>query len=570
MNPEFAELETMEHALRASRDELWTILETVADGVLVQDAEGRIVYANDAAARLCGFPSAAVLLAAPLSEVLDKFEIAGETGEPLARDQLPAQRAFRGEEAPAAVLRVRVIATGDESWSTVQARPIRDADGTVRRVVSAFQNVTPFKLAERREHLLNQAGALLAESLDYDTTLASIAELAVPQLADWAMVDLLQPDGTIRRVGLAHTDPAKTAWAWEFVQRYPADPSAPSGVPYVLRSGRPVFYPEIPVDLATADRVDDQLRRILQAWQPTSCIIVPLQARGRTLGAMLFVFAESRRHYTAADLALAQSLADRAAIAVDNARLYRDAQEALTLRDQFLASISHDLRTPLTTLRGLSQLALRRLRRLDSPEAEQIAQSLRGADRSAVMMDRMIDELLDLSRIESGRPLELERLPTDVVALARRLASDYQNDAPALTIRLETDLPALEGVWDPVRVERVLTNLLSNAIKYSPDGGTIVAGVGRDSGPDGQGDWARISVRDEGIGIPARDLPFIFDRFHRGSNVPDDVQGMGLGLAGARQITEQHGGTLTAESSQGQGSLFIVRLPLSDAGEQEE
>jgi signal transduction histidine kinase len=197
---------------------------------------------------------------------------------------------------------------------------------------------------------------------------------------------------------------------------------------------------------------------------------------------------------------------------------------------------------------------------MELPEAARLADGLTTIESAASKMTAMISELLDLARLQAGRSLELQEEPSDLVALARRAVADAQGAAPGHELRVETSLPALVGVWDPVRLERVIGNLLSNAIKYSPEGGTVTISIGQDTA--GPAPVAVLSVSDEGIGIPAADLPHVFERFRRGRNVVGRIEGTGIGLAGARQIVEQHGGTITAVSQEGSGTSITVRLPL--------
>lgn len=192
-------------------------------------------------------------------------------------------------------------------------------------------------------------------------------------------------------------------------------------------------------------------------------------------------------------------------------------------------------------------------------ESERVTRLLNDADVAASMMAAMLDELLDLTRMEAGRPLELRRRQIDLSTLARQAAADYERAAPNHLIVVEHDGQPLPGDWDPTRLERMLTNLLSNAVKYSPVGGAITLSLSRQVDSDGA--WACLSVRDQGLGIPIDDLPFIFERFHRAANVVGKVSGVGIGLAGAKQIVEQHGGSMTVESREGEGSTFTVRLP---------
>jgi len=228
-------------------------------------------------------------------------------------------------------------------------------------------------------------------------------------------------------------------------------------------------------------------------------------------------------------------------------------------RSALLAVLAHDLKTPLTAIKGSADL-LERQARTGRLTPARVAERARSISAAAAGMAAQLNELLDAARLRSGRPLDLATQPTDLVALARRLAAQAQEATDRHTIEVDATVPELIGEWDVHRLERVLRNLLANAVKYSPAGGPITVRVAREDGPDGP--WAVLSVQDRGIGIPAADLPWIFEPYHRGRNVSSEIPGEGIGLAGARQIVEQHGGTLTASSAEGAGSTFTVRLPL--------
>ena len=248
----------------------------------------------------------------------------------------------------------------------------------------------------------------------------------------------------------------------------------------------------------------------------------------------------------------------------ERARLARDRAEveaALRARDEILAAISHDLRTPLTSIMGFTQLLRRRLDRDGGLSPEELGDRLGRIEEQAVQMTRMIDDLLDVARLEAGRALDLRREPANVVALIQEATGAVQRTTEHHRLRVHATEPEIVGELDGARIVRVLQNLLSNAVKYSPDGGDIEVAIRREH--DGQDEWTTIEVRDEGMGIPASELPRTFERFFRGSNASDQVRGTGLGLAGARQIVEQHGGQITVSSEEGVGSTFTVRLPLS-------
>lgn len=251
----------------------------------------------------------------------------------------------------------------------------------------------------------------------------------------------------------------------------------------------------------------------------------------------------------------------QAAIAVDNARLFQSAQDALRIRDEFFSSLSHELRTPLTSIRGFSQLLSRRAARLPPRQADQLTEGLTSIDAITTKMTASVDELLDLARLQAGRSLDLNREPCDLLAVCLRIIAEHEVSSDRHQIMLIAGDDKIIGLWDPDRIERVIANLISNAIKYSPEGGTVTLSVSRDRN-DTAGDQVVIEVRDEGIGVPATDLPRVFERFHRGANV-GRIWGTGTGLAVVRQIVERHGGTVDLVSAEGAGTTATVRLPLA-------
>lgn len=410
--------------------------------------------------------------------------------------------------------------------------------------------------AQVRMAFLAEASAVLAGSLDYEATLAKISRLAVPKLADWCAVHVVTDENTIQRTGLAHADPTKEELLRNIRQRYPLERNPAHPVVRAVHAGERTFSPEISPELLGAISRDEGQLALLQQVGITSYMCVPLVARGRRIGAVAFVLADPVRRYTADDLALADDLAGRAALAVDNARLYQEAQSALKVRDDFLTAVSHDLRTPLTPIKSFAQFLQRRIMRDNVPNPETLLEGLRTIDSNASRMMTLVGQLLDLARLQSGRPLALDPRPTDLIKLARTEVEQFSPMAERHQIKLEATEASVKGEWDPDRLERVLGNLLSNAIKYSPHGGDIVISISRDD--DG---WATLSVRDHGVGIPEDDLPRIFEPFYRGGNV-GSITGTGVGLAGAKQIIEQHHGTLELESEEDAGTTVTIRLPL--------
>ena len=436
----------------------------------------------------------------------------------------------------------------------------RPANGRYRGQQSPSREADPCPQplpTRSRRRLLDQASTLLASSLDYETTLAQVADLVVPVLADRCIVHLVERDGSISRLATVQGDPVKAALARELERCYPHDPHTTEGVGEVVRTGRPLLVRDITDAGRLARAQDAEHLHLLRALDSHSAMIVPMVIRGQVLGAISLLSSRPDRHYAPADLHLAEDLAQRAAFAIHSARLYRDAQEALHARDEIFALLVHDLLQPVSTVKAGAKL-LQTPDVSDNPET--VAWLAHRVDSAAAKMSTMLGNLLDLARLESGQPLDLKLRPTDLVTLARQQVEIYEGATEVHRIRLETALSELVGQWDTQRVERAVSNLLSNAIKYSPDGGEILVRLtGED---DGTRRWAVLTIQDQGLGIPAADLPHIFERFRRGTNVVGRITGTGIGLASVKQVVEQHGGTVTVGSRQGTGTTFSLRLPL--------
>nr|MBA2556291.1 PAS domain S-box protein [Chloroflexota bacterium] len=306
----------------SSRDDLAVVLDSVANGITVQDRAGRLVYANMAAARLLGFATPGELLANPTEGILGRFTLLDESGNPFPAERLPGRRALAGEDEPAVTLCFRDLSRGEEHWSSVRATPVRDENGRVILAVNVWHDVTADKREEHRQSVLAEAGELLASSLDVETTLVNVARLAVPRLADWCAIHLVRDDDALAPLVVAHADEERTTWARQLQERYPVDPAASYGVSHVLRTGRPQLTPEITDDMLVATARDPEHLRILRRVGLRSAIIAPLRAGEHSLGALTLVTAESDRRYDEHDLRLANELARRAAIAIENAHLH--------------------------------------------------------------------------------------------------------------------------------------------------------------------------------------------------------------------------------------------------------
>ena len=408
--------------------------------------------------------------------------------------------------------------------------------------------------ARQRAAFLADAGTALSASLDYERTLKVVARLAVPVIADWCAVDVVDDNGNLQRLAVAHVDPEKIELAHRLEQQYPADPNAPGGVHEVLRTGMPSFVPRISPDALDGAARDEEHRRILRALRLTSFMCVPLLAQGKTLGTITFVSAESGREYTETDLRLARELAVRASLAIENARAYARAHEASRLKDEFLATLSHELRTPLNAVLGYA-----RMLRSGAVAPERTNAALEIVERNATALKQIIEDVLDVSRIISGR-LRLDVAPVDLPAVLHDSCATVLPAADAKGVRLETIIDPLTTPisGDGERIRQIVWNLLSNAIKFTPRGGKVQLRLARVNS------HVEVTVSDTGRGIPQEFLPFVFDRFRQGDATSSrEHGGLGLGLAIAKQLTELHGGTLSAMSGgPGTGATFTLALPL--------
>jgi PAS domain S-box-containing protein len=318
------ELADAEADVRRSRDEVQAMLGGVPDAVTAQDADGRVVYANDAALDRLGYPSVEALGAAPLEELRARFEFTDEDGRPLPVERLPGRRALSGIRPEPVVVRYRAVPGGELRWARVQATPVLDEQGHARLAINVIEDITDIKRAEHGYRFLAEASRVLSGSLDYGATLRAVADLAVPGIADWCAVDILDDDKLVH-VAVAHADPGRVELAQEFRARYPPDADT-SVLHRIIGTGTSDVYPEITDEMLVQGAIDDDHLAMMRALGMRSLMAVPMMLRDRVLGVVTLVSAEGRRRFDAQDLALAEDLGLRAAAAIDNARLYESSR----------------------------------------------------------------------------------------------------------------------------------------------------------------------------------------------------------------------------------------------------
>ena len=407
------------------------------------------------------------------------------------------------------------------------------------------------EVAKERALFLVKASELLGSSLDYEQTLRNVANLAVPNIGDWCGVDLVdEAGGPANQVAVAHVDPNKVKFAHELRLRYPPDPNGASGVPNVLRTGSSELYAEIPDELLVAGSVDAEHLRISRELGLRSAMVVPIKDRGAVVGAISFVIADSDRRYTTDDLIMAEQLGERAGAAISNARLYKEARDAIRERDEFMLVAGHELRTPLAAL-SLHHEALMMTR--DGTPLDKVRERGVKLRSQSERLGRLVEDLLDVSRLSAGR-LTLDPEELDLGELVREVVDRMRDELERAHSPVTLDVDQVRGRWDRARIDQIVTNLVGNALKYGR-GSPIEVRVKR------VGDLANIIVADHGIGIAAEDQPRIFQRFERAVS-SRKFGGLGLGLWITSQLVEAHRGTIAVASEPGKGATFTVTLPL--------
>jgi len=466
-----------------------------------------------------------------------------------------------------------------ERWISARGRTFFDEAGRAVRFLGTGIDITRERNALERNKFLARAGTVLASSLDYRPTLAQVARLAVPQMADCCTARLIDEKGEIEFFEVIHVDPAKVPIARALRGRASADRDGLTILARVIQTGKPVFVPEMTDHLlddpgkspagddaaeshpsgcsAAAPAGDDagldeEHRRALRALGLCSVMLVPLLGRERVLGTFGFFYAESGRRYAEEDLASAEELARRAAMAIENSMLYGAAQTAIQRRDDFLSVASHELKTPVATLLLQIEGLLCDLER--GPfGGDEVCLRLEKSLTQIHRLSNFVNDLLDVARASSGH-LRLCRAQMDLTELVRDVVMRFRENAihTGVPIEIRARVPAV-GSWDADRLDQVLTNLLSNALKFAP-GQPIAVEV------ECLSDRVRVGVCDRGPGIAPDDRQRIFDRFEQ-TRTADGAGGIGLGLWIAREIVRGHGGEITVESEPGQGAAFWVELP---------
>jgi PAS domain S-box-containing protein len=538
-------------------------LESTADGILVVDVNGKILSFNQKMTDMWGVPpevfgsgddeaaiSAAVAKLTHPEDFMAKVRDLYDHPEVASYDVLELMdgRTFERYSQPQ---RIDNVAVG-RVWSFRDVTARRRAEEQGRALEREQAARAEAENSQRRTALLAEASRVLSSSFDYQTTLAALVRLAVPTLADYCALDIVVGEDRFERIGEAHVDPAKSMLIRQ-VATFPRSAlTASHPLIRVMSTGQPVLQAEITADFINAAFAEPSQRSTVEALGPRSLICVPLVDSGKPIGALTLVTSGSGRRYDEADLSLAADVARRAAVVVEHARLFHQAEQATRARDEVLAVVAHDLRNPLNTVTMAIGLMLETtpIERTQERRQQEIVR------RAADQMNRMIQDLLDVKRMEAGhltieaKPESADVLVSDTIEMLRPLAS---GSSIVMEANVDADLPPV--LADAARIQQVLSNLVGNACKFTPRQGRITVSANR---LDRE---VRFAVIDTGPGIPPEQVPHIFGRFWQAKS--SDRRGIGLGLAIAKGIVEAHNGRIWVESQVGAGSTFYFTLPVA-------
>lgn len=575
-------------------NELQTLFEVIPVGIVIaQDHEFKNVQANPAFAEILGISPDSNASYTASSGPSAPYTILRE-GQEIAVDDSPLRQAAiynrKVERTEVEILRKRDGARFNLYGYTA---PLRDEQGNARGAVGAFLDITERKRIEANQQMLAEASSVLVRSLDIQTILSSVARLVVPTLADFCFLDTITADGTLQRTAWYHRNADMQAWFDQIYHLTPPLNALNHPVAQVLTSGKPCLVPQVTDSWLESAATHSEHFQFIQRCQLRSMIAVPLVARERRLGVLtICLTAESGRHYHHANLILAEELAYRIALALDNAHLYHQAQEANRIKDEFLAVLSHELRSPLNPILGWVNLLRRG--KLDPGKT---AQALETIERNAKLQVQLIEDLLDVSRILRGK-MSLNVAPVNLVTTIAAAIETVQLAAESKGIHLKFEVPGqldlqnqrpeaaapatppIQVMGDAARLQQIIWNLLSNGVKFTPPGGQVeirleqIQATGTGTAEQRAtahrptvSAYAQIQVSDTGEGIKPEFLPYVFEYFRQeDSKSTRRFGGLGLGLAIVRYLTEQHGGTVKAESlGEGRGATFTVQLPLMTA-----
>jgi PAS domain S-box-containing protein len=538
--------------LSLEKNQFETVLKNMPAGIIVIGKENnKILLSNEQMKTIQGSNSVGLHLG---SEYIPTgFNIIGELIQPL---DLPINRSLHNGEVISNEEIQYVNKLGQNLIISVSSAPILNAHGDIDSAVAVITDITLIKKTESQQNFLEKLTALLITTLDYEEIIIKIAEACVESIADGCIIDILE-GSEIKRLVARHRDSDTQSYLDELQAKFPPTLDSPQPTARVIKSGEPELVSEVDLNFIVSRTFNKQHADLIKKIQLRSLIAVPIKIRGSIIGSINLVHTTERELFNAEDLKLAVEVARRAGLAIENSQLYSRAQKAIQQRDEFISIASHELKTPLTSMKLQLQLADRVLAKntdgkIDASYFKKVTElSTKQIDRITVL----VEDMLDIGRISSGKmgiKFQHENLSEVVKDSLLRL----EGALVGLENLLTTDIQ--ENVFadcDSFRIEQVLINLLTNAIRYGGNTTIKVTLTTRNQS-------VYLTVSDQGPGIDPIDHKRIFERFERAVSF-SNISGLGLGLFISRQIMEQHMGTLSVESVPGKGSTFTACFPAS-------
>ena len=531
-----------ERELKSSQEKYRILVEGVKDyAIFIIESDGRIATWNRGAQRILGYNA---------KEVIGKnFEIfrTNEDDRKNAIEELEqVKRVGQYHE-----IGLRNRKDGSYFWADVLTTKIFH-NAQQRGFAKIIRDISKQKTNEENLKFLSEASRMLSSTLDYKLTLDNIGKLAVPKIADWFAIDMLSDKGELQQVTLTHKDPAKIQWAREYRASNPPDMNRSTGVPQVIKTGKPVLFPHITKEMLKKFSKTEKEYKLALSIGITSAMIVPLFRSKKPIGAISLITTESKRNFNKKDLAMAQELSNRASVALENAKLYKLSQDAVSLRDTFISVASHELKTPVTSVKLFTQVLRKHSEVIGDAKA---VDYLTKMENQLDKLTELIYDLLNVAKIQAGRmtfrkeTFDFDTAVMEVISILQESITKHR-----LIVNGQTQT---QITGDKERIGQVINNLISNAVKYSPKSNSINIELSKNNND------VILSVQDFGVGIHKSHLHKIFDRFYRVYSPTDKTYpGLGLGLYISAEIIKRHDGKLWVESTPKKGSIFTFSLPI--------
>jgi signal transduction histidine kinase len=433
--------------------------------------------------------------------------------------------------------------------------PLKDSHGQVQEVILIHEDITEQHEAVENKNFLSTLAGFLLESLEYEKTMEHIASACVPYLADGCLIDLIE-HGEIKRLVTKHIEPEIQNKLWILHENFPITMNSPEPISRVLRSGRPELLAKVNRETIALHSYSEEHAELIESTNIKSHLAVPMKIRDETIGGLNFWITSERRPFDENDLKLAQEVSRYAALAIDNARLYRDAQNAIHQREDFISIASHELKTPVTALMLQMEIIQSILKETGPLDQKKLYEVCMGSAKQLNRLNILIEEMLDLTRISSRKLISEKKTAIGLKQLLLNVIERFSQQLEEENIKLVLSAPEeLLVKCDPIRTEQVLTNILSNAVLYGKNNPIEITVESNAK--------AIISIKDYGIGIAPSDHIRIFNRFERVIQAIEG-KGLGLGLFISKQIMEEQNGTIKLISELNKGSTFIIELPLAE------